>query len=82
MSRGDTHLTPYYYKGVTEMKNHAVKIYKDLRLLGVQLFNTAEEAYENYVQTIEELKTTTIKGHYMVMRFNGGDVMTIHELAI
>lgn len=64
------------------MKNHAVKIYKDLRLMGVELFNTAEEAYECYVKTIDELKETTIKGHYMVMRFNCGDVMTIHEMAV
>lgn len=64
------------------MENHAVKIYRNFRLLGAELFNTAEEAYENYVKTIEELKTTTIKGHYMVARFNCGDVMTIHELTI
>lgn len=55
------------------MKNHAVKIYRNYRLLKVHLFDTAEEAYENYINTIEELKTTTIKGHYMVARFNCRD---------
>lgn len=60
---------------------HEVRVYTNNKCTKREFFETAEKAYERYVEVIGILRSGKETGEeYLVVRFNEGDLMTLEEI--
>ena len=60
---------------------HEVRVYTNNKCTKREFFETAEKAYERYVEVIRVLRGSKEYGEeYLVVRFNEGDLMTLEEI--
>lgn len=61
---------------------HVVRTYNPSgKIMWERSFQTADEAYKEYVDTIEYVKRTILKGYSVtVTRYNGNDLMTLEVI--
>ena len=72
---------PKKRKREKEMK-HEVRVYTNNKVTKREFFETAEKAYERYIEVIGILRRTAkyYRETNLVARFNEGDLMTMEEI--
>ena len=66
-----------------ETENNEVRVYKKTtgELVSTRSYETADEAYKAFTETVEWLKKNPIKNeHLLIIRFRWGNVMCIEEI--